>query len=295
MATATITRPKKDAYVEEDIGNIILMEHVNVQIDDQAKATLFYLVGMGFTRDPHMMVGLSNMWVNLGEQQFHLPTGKPQVLRGHIGIVTPSIEGLEDRLESVKGDLKGTKFGFQSKGDYLEVHCPWGNEFHCFEPSQEFGNIRTGIPYIQFTVPTGTSEGIVAFYKNALDALATVEKGDGGKRAVVSVGQYQNLIFQETPDVPDYDGHHIAVYIANFSPSYRFLAQKGLVTEEPRNHQYRFVDIVDPKTGQPLFKIEHEVRGMKHPLFHRPLVNRNVGEFQEPIRRNGQTMMGTVR
>ena len=62
----------------EDLGNIVALEHVNLQIEDQAMATLFYIVGLGLTRDPYMMVGLDNMWVNIGEQQFHLPTRKPQ-------------------------------------------------------------------------------------------------------------------------------------------------------------------------------------------------------------------------
>ena len=32
-------------YSEEDVGNIILLEHVNVQVPDQLIATLFYVVG----------------------------------------------------------------------------------------------------------------------------------------------------------------------------------------------------------------------------------------------------------
>src|SRR5215467_8071128 len=99
MATQTLTRPKKDAFIEEDVGNIMLMEHVNVQVPDQQKAMLFYLVGLGFTRDPHMMVGLQNMWVNVGDQQFHLPTNTAQVLRGHIGVVVPSLNELAERLK----------------------------------------------------------------------------------------------------------------------------------------------------------------------------------------------------
>ena len=87
MTTETIQSSAGETYVAEDVSNIVLLEHINVQAPDQQLATLFYLVGMGFTRDPHMMVGLENMWVNLGEQQFHLPTNRAQVLRGHIGIV----------------------------------------------------------------------------------------------------------------------------------------------------------------------------------------------------------------
>ena len=57
-------------------------------------------------------------------------------------------------------------------------------------------------------------------------------------------------------------------------PYYR-LKEKGLLTQESDQHQYRFKDIVDPYTGKMMFTIEHEVRSLKHPLYMRPLVNRN--------------------
>ena len=57
-------------HIEEDVGNIISLEHINVQVPDQALATLFYVVGLGLTRDPYLTVGLNNMWINVGEQQF---------------------------------------------------------------------------------------------------------------------------------------------------------------------------------------------------------------------------------
>ena len=291
MATMTET----DALLQEDVGNITLLEHVNVQIDDQAKATLFYLVGLGFTRDPHMMVGLENMWVNLGEQQFHLPTNeKTNVLRGHIGVVTPSLDALAARLESVASRLDHTKFSWARKKDYIEATCPWGNHFHIYEPSEKFGGIMTGIPYVEFTVPTGTAEGIRRFYEQAIGCSGTVDESPEGKAAVVSVGQYQDLIFRESEYVEPYDGHHIAVYVANFSKPYNWLLERGLITEEPRNHQFRFVDIIDPDSGEKLFEIEHEVRGMKHAMFRRDLVNRTVGQFLEPRRMNGQTVLGAV-
>src|SRR5919205_89283 len=90
------------ARTSEDVGNLIALEHVNVTQPEQPKAMLFYLVGMGFTRDPYMNVGLNNIWVNVGEQQFHLPTRSPQVIPGHIGIVVPDLEALERRLAAVK-------------------------------------------------------------------------------------------------------------------------------------------------------------------------------------------------
>ena len=292
MANATL--PKDAKFADEDVGNVILMEHVNVQIDEQAKATLLYLVGMGFTRDPHMMVGLTNMWVNLGEQQFHLPTREAQVLRGHIGVVVPSLNDLEQRFESVKNDLAGTKFAWKREDGYVAATCPWGNSFRIYEPSPEFGNVVQGIPYVAFNAPRNTADGIATFYNEIIGAPAHVEEKDGNKAAIVDIGRYQHLIFRETDDTTPYDGHHIAVYITDFSSVYAKLSELGLVTEEPANHQLRFVDIVDPKDGRKLYQIEHEVRSMRHLLYARPLVNRTVGQFLEPTRINGQTVLGRV-
>ena len=40
----------------EDLGNAIHFEHVNIQVPDQRLATLFYVAGLGLTRDPYLMV-----------------------------------------------------------------------------------------------------------------------------------------------------------------------------------------------------------------------------------------------
>ena len=68
----------------------VQLEHVNVQMPDQRLAQLFYAAGLGLTRDPYLMVVRHNMWINVGRSQFHLPTGQPQVLRGHTGLVMPA-------------------------------------------------------------------------------------------------------------------------------------------------------------------------------------------------------------
>jgi hypothetical protein len=67
------------------------------------------------------------------------------------------------------------------------------------------------------------------------------------------------------------------VYVANFSGPHKFLKKHDLLTEESNDYQYRFEDLVDPKTGKKLFKIEHEVRSLYHPMFgrERGFVNRN--------------------
>src|SRR5690606_36324096 len=149
-------------------------------VDDQAKATLFYIVGLGLTRDPHMMVGLDNMWVNLGEQQFHLPTrSQVNVLRGHIGLVTPSLDALAERLGRVAAQLEGTRFAWERHADHIEASCPWGNRFHIVERSADSAGIDSGIPYVEFTVPRGTADGIARFYREVMGCRAEVSE-DGG-------------------------------------------------------------------------------------------------------------------
>src|SRR3954467_9236157 len=58
----------------QSVGNIVHLEHFNVVIPDQRLATLFYVVGLGGTRDPYLFTGLENMWVNFGRTQCHLPS-----------------------------------------------------------------------------------------------------------------------------------------------------------------------------------------------------------------------------
>src|ERR1700754_688931 len=116
----------------EDLGNSIHFEHVNVQIPDQHLATLFYVAGLGLTRDPYLNVADNNMWVNVGRSQFHLPTGTPQVLRGHTGMVMEGREALLQRLSSVRKRLDGTPFDFSERNAHVEATCPWGNRIRCY-------------------------------------------------------------------------------------------------------------------------------------------------------------------
>lgn len=267
----------------EDVGNILYLEHVNVRVADQGLATLFYFVGLGFTRDPYMMVGVNNMWANLGENQCHLPTGSPQVLRGHVGIVLSDLGSLKERLASIREPLAGTKFDFSDEGEYVRAICPWGNEYRCYAPSARYGTMTRGIPYVEFTVRRGTAERIGKFYEQALGAPFTLESSNSGMAAHVESGINQELIFRESDAFDEhYDGHHIQIYIQNFSRPFEFLNARGLISEGVRNHQFRFVDIVDPDSGELLFKVEHEVRGARHHLYRRPLVNRPEALLSAP-------------
>ena len=288
--TAEATTSANPAALAEDVGNIVEMEHVNVTVPDQILATWFYVVGLGFTRDPYMNVTPNNIWVNVGEQEFHLPTRGPQVIPGHVGLVVPELESLKQRLSSVEAPLAGTKFAWSDKGDYVEATCPWGNIFHCYAPGAEFGDMEIGIPYVEFLVKPGAAEGIARFYREILETDASVSTDGGAPVATVSVGPGQVIRFRETSEpLPEYPGHHIAVYVANMSRSYTFLEQRGLIMEAIRGHQYRFKDIVDPETGEVVAQLEHEVRGLKHTMYGRPFVNRNPGQIQQGYHRGSDT------
>jgi hypothetical protein len=264
----------------EDLGNSIHLEHVNVQVPDQRLAALFYVAGLGLTRDPYLMVSDTNMWINVGRSQFHLPSGAAQVLRGHTGIVISGREALLDRLASVASKLEGTAFAFTEHNDYVEAVCPWGNRLRCHEPdAARFGRVTLGIPhYVEFEVPPGTAQGICAFYPRIMGMPAELGNGDG---AVVRVkaGNGQHLQFRETDSPqPEYDGHHVQMYITDFSGPHRRLSERGLIYSEDNQYQYRFRDITDLAGGKPLFTVEHEVRSATHPMYMRPLINRNPAQ-----------------
>jgi hypothetical protein len=278
----------------QDFANIVALEHVNVTIPDQRPATAFYIAGMGFTRDPYIQVGLENMWVNIGRSQCHLPTGEPQRVRGTIGVVVPDLNELAQRLTKVTPWLKGTQFSFTAHADRVDAVCPWGNRFRCHAPSTEFGPADLALAYVEFEVPRGTVDGIARFYREALKATATIEHRGGDAVASVEVGSVQKLLFRETSDpLPPYDNHHIQIYIVDFSGPHRFLNERGLITEESNEHQYRFRDIVDLDNGKPLFTIEHEVRSLRNPLYARPLVNRNPAQSNNAYVRGRDAFRGT--
>ena len=263
----------------EDLGNSIHLEHVNVTVPDQRLASLFYVTGLGLTRDPYLMVSDTNMWVNVGKSQFHLPSGSAQVLRGHTGLVIEGREALLGRLASVAKKLEGTAFAFAEHNDHVEATCPWGNRVRCYEPdAARFGRITLGIPYVEFDVPVGSVQGICAFYPEIMGMPAELRNGDGTV-ACVKTGQSQQLLFRET-DRPqgEYDGHHVQIYVTDFSGPHRRLSKHNLVSQEDNQYQYRFRDITDLKSGKHLFTVEHEVRSATHPMYMRPMVNRNPAQ-----------------
>ncbi|HXQ49683.1 MAG TPA: hypothetical protein VN802_01205 [Stellaceae bacterium] len=270
----------------EDLGNIVNFGHLNLAIGDQIRSTAYYVSGLGLTRDPYVNTGIGNMWVNVGVSQFHLPTGKPERFRGIAGLVVPDRGELLERLESVRKPLEGTQFAFRDGNDAVETTCPWGNRIHCHAPDEaRFGKVALGVAYLEFEVRPGTASGIVRFYREIVGAQAALAGNGGGPCAKVTVGAGQTFLFRETdaPEAP-YDGHHVQVYVCDFSGPYRKLMERGLIFQESNQHQYRFKDIVDLDSGTVLFTIDHEVRSLQHPFYGRPLINRDPSQTVQHYR-----------
>ena len=56
-------QPKNKAQFDrarDDVGNVIALEHVNLTVPDQQIAALFYVTGLGGTRDPYIDFGTFN-------------------------------------------------------------------------------------------------------------------------------------------------------------------------------------------------------------------------------------------
>lgn len=148
-----------------------------------------------------------------------------------------------------------------------------------------------GIPYVEFTVQRGAASGIAHFYREAFGVQGTLAPDNAF--ASIPVGRNQAVVYREDDaPLPSYDGHHIAIYVADFAGPHRFLVQHDLISEESDQHQYRFRDIFDLETGEKLFEIEHEVRSLKHPLWERAFVNRNPAQTQRNYVRGRDALYG---
>ena len=127
-----------------------------------------------------------------------------------------------------------------------------------------------------------------------LGAHGALEGKAAAETAVIAVGAFQRLRYRESAHLlPAYDGHHIQIYVTDFSGPHRRLLERGLVTEESSEHQYRFRDLVDLDSRRALFAIEHEVRSLTHPLQGRSLVNRNPEQTNRHYVRGHDAFRGT--
>jgi hypothetical protein len=145
-----------------------------------------------------------------------------------------------------------------------------------------------GMLYVTVNVAPGKAARIANFYRAAFGASPVVEATSAGHSCTVPIGTAehgQSIVYLDTEgDLPEYDGHHLAIYLNDYAGGYTASAEQGLIWNNPRFNdmpntveeamelaQFRMKDIVDMETGEVLLELEHEIRGYTNKLC--PLVN----------------------
>ena len=207
--------------------------------------------GLGLTRDPYLMVSDTNMWINVGRSQFHLPTGKAQVVRGHTGLVIPGREALLDRLAAVRRSSRAPSSA--SANTTTTSRRPVRGAIGCAATSRTpraSAASRSAFHMSSSTCRSAPRRRSRQFYPAVFGTPAQVQNGDGTVARTL-MGKDQYLQFRETDaPQPDFDGHHVQMYIANFSGPYGKLKERNLISVEDNQYQYRFQDIVDLDSGK---------------------------------------------
>jgi len=259
-----------------EVGSFVHFEHVNYRVDDHRPAMLYFLVGLGFTREPYRMIGVRNMWVNVGLQQFHLPIGEPTPFPGEVHVAVPELARTRADLESVAPQLKHTAFACKAENGTLATRTPWGHAVRVHDARKLPGHLPQSVPLVAFHVPPGTAEGIGRFYREALGCPAELAGRKGAREATVTVGPHQAFRFVERKgaETAPLHSNHVAVYLSRYWELYDWLGERDLIMERHGREQFRFSDIVDLDSGTLLFRMEHEMRSLYHPDFRKPLVNR---------------------
>ena len=137
QASAAITRymlpmaaTAAAATAERSSTRPTLLEHINLNIPDEATARAFYVDGLGGAVNPRT-TNSRQLHVNLGASQFHLlrklsvrgmePVEEAQVWAGHIELWT-----VED-LAELQGRLPRAELVGAGDALHLRCECPWGN------------------------------------------------------------------------------------------------------------------------------------------------------------------------
>ena len=152
------------------------------------------------------------------------------------------------------------------------------------------GASRSACPMSSSRCRPGRRKGICAFYPEIMGIPAELRNGDGTV-ARAKVGKDQYLQFRET-DRPAArlrrpsraDLHH--GLLRSLPPA--AAARPGLAGRQPipvpLSRHHRSGD------GRHLFTVEHEVRSATHPMYLRPLVNRDPGSDQPHLRQRPRPM-----
>jgi len=280
----------------------------------------FFIKALGWVSDPRGEVmgsraGISAKtlkWLNIGFQQIHVPIGEPEnstqtMPNGIIGLTFKDLQSVRGRLAqygvAYEDETDLALFSAASKfpSSALTLSSPTGVHFRIHEADSPYapdgaveagivqpGGVSTGLgmPYVEFFCAPESVAGIGRFYFQTLGV--PVEELDGACRVLMQTGQF--LFFRGTSEtIPDYDGHHIAIYVGempndtqdSFAKMYRSCKHHNMVWNNPRfphltydsiedalgHGEFRVLDLKDPATGTVVYRLEHEIRSLNHPGF----------------------------
>lgn len=263
-----------------EVGGILHLEHFNFEMLEHDMATIFFMNGLGLTRDPFRRADENNMGVNIGLQQFHLPRrGRATPpFYGEIGLVVPDIKVIKARLNRLKniGRFDGSQFEMLSAGrGYLQVRSPWGVCLRLLAAGKIPFQRPLGLVYVDIPVAPGKAEPIAGFYRSVMNAPATVRKMNGEVTAVVTMGPFQEVRFRER-ELDDHNLYdfHIAYYISNYNQIRDQAIAADCLQGDGMEQLFFFAGPFDPESGEVILQFVQEARSIYHPDYMRPLVNR---------------------
>ena len=281
---------KRNRPVFPEIGGIVHLEHFNHEVAEHDAATTFYIHGLGFTRDPYQRTDITNMGVNIGLEQFHLPrTGRePPPFHGEIAIVHPDLAFVRTRLAQIEseGRLAGTQFAvLADDGGGLCVRSPHGIAIRLIQAGTVPFHQPIGITHVDIPVAAGKVAGIADFFRRVMGAPVDETVVGGETAAVVTYGPFQTVRFRERR-MADYGLYrfHLAYYVTGYNRVRDRVIELGLAEEGDGARQVLFFPtIFDPDSGEPVLDFIQEIRSLHHPDFMRPYTNRWPGVADQTV------------
>ncbi|MBC92774.1 MAG: hypothetical protein CMM38_03965 [Rhodospirillaceae bacterium] len=281
-----------------EVGGILHLDHINFQVSDHDLATIFFIGGLGLTRDPFRRADETNMGVNVGLQQFHLPRrGATPPFPGLVGLIVPDLDIIRLRLTRLNKlqKFKDTPYKARFENNAANIVSPFGFRMR-LHSSKSMPFLRPlGIGYIEIPVPSGVLEHIVKFYREVFHSITQIEKRNGSRTASVNVGPFQKLFFVEKK-LASYElyNFHISFHITHYNTARDIIRERGALMGTGEGEVFFCDKIFNPENGDHIFSLTNEVRSVYHGDYMRPLINR-WPIIQEPFSDQAEVMLDLER
>ena len=277
---------------------IVIVDHVNMNHEkgrhDLLKA--FYFDLLGFAVDPrkaeNLEKGRKTLWANAGITQLHLPEGA-------------DLDRFDDdRIETAREALEGTKFNFRPSPDGFDVSCPWGTAMalKVDAAAADPRGVQAGEPSAPLHMTDITLHvnakadlsGIRRFYTQVMAVPEEDCQLFAGQLLCLKIGPRQTLTFVAKPfgkakhaelgedeeGRPTNGGVHLSMYVDDLGAcydradalglafvNYRFKRRALTKDEALEQCMFRVLDVVDPLAPDdgPIVQVEHEIRSCVKP------------------------------